>query len=95
MADANPSPGQAESPWVFPSDFPVKIMGRNVEGFADAVAQVVLRHAPDFQPATMELRVSSGRNYLSCTCTVRAVSREQLDALYRELTAHPLVRVVL
>jgi len=95
MAQAGPTPQPGESPWVFPSDFPLKIMGRNVDGFADAVAQVVLRHAPDFQPATMELRVSSGRNYLSCTCTVRAVSREQLDALYRELTAHPLVRVVL
>lgn len=95
MAQGEPTPQQGESPWVFPSDFPLKIMGRNVDGFADAIAQVVLRHAPDFQPATMELRVSSGRNYLSCTCTVRAVSREQLDALYRELTAHPLVRVVL
>ncbi|WP_018914891.1 YbeD family protein [Thiomonas sp. FB-6] len=95
MAHGEPTPQQGESPWVFPSDFPLKIMGRNVDGFADAVAQVVLRHAPDFQPATMELRASSGRNYLSCTCTVRAVSREQLDALYRELTAHPLVRVVL
>ncbi len=95
MADPQ-APREADSgPWVFPSDFPIKIMGRNVEGFADAVAQVVSHHAPDFQPATMELRVSSGRNYLSCTCTVRAVSREQLDALYRELTAHPLVRVVL
>jgi putative lipoic acid-binding regulatory protein len=95
MAHSPASPRQGDSPWVFPSDFPIKIMGRNVDGFADAIAEVVLRHAPDFHPASMELRVSSGRNYLSCTCTVRAVSREQLDALYRELTAHPLVRVVL
>ncbi len=95
MADSQATRQADASPWVFPSDFPIKIMGRNVEGFADAISQVVLRHAPDFQPATMELRVSTGRNYLSCTCTVRAVSREQLDALYRELTAHPLVRVVL
>ncbi len=95
MADPQATRQADPSLWVFPSDFPIKIMGRNVEGFADAMAQVVLRHAPDFQPATMELRVSTGRNYLSCTCTVRAVSREQLDALYRELTAHPLVRVVL
>ena len=79
----------------YPSDFPIKIMGANVDGFADAIAAVVRQHAPDFDPALMELRPSSGRNYLSCTCTVRAASRAQLDALYRALTAHPMVKVVL
>ena len=79
----------------FPCDFPLKIMGRNVDGFADAVLDVVRRHAPDFDGATLELRASRAGNYLSCTCTVRATSREQLDALYRELTSHPLVKVVL
>ncbi len=79
----------------FPCDFPLKIMGRNVDGFADAVLAVVLRHAPDFDAATLEMRASRAGNYLSCTCTVRATSRAQLDALYRELTSHPLVKVVL
>ncbi len=94
MSRATPQQ-RTDGPWVFPCDFPIKIMGRNVEGFADAVAAVVLRHAPDFDPAGIELRVSSSRNYLSCTCTVRASSREQLDELYRELTSHPMVQVVL
>ena len=79
----------------YPSDFPIKIMGRNADGFADAVIAVVLQHAPDFNPASVELRPSSGRNYLSCTCTIRATSRAQLDALYRALTSHPMVAVVL
>jgi len=79
----------------FPSDFPIKIMGARSDGFAQAIVEVVLRHAPDFDPATVEMRASSGGNYLSLTCTVRATSREQLDALYRELTSHPLVKVVL
>lgn len=79
----------------FPTDFPVKIMGAAVEGFAQAVLAVVLRHAPDFDAASMEMRASKAGNYLSVTCTVRAVSQQQLDALYRELTAHPLVKVVL
>ena len=79
----------------YPSDFPIKIMGANVEGFANAIAEVVLLHAPDFDVAQMELRPSSGRNYLSCTCTIRATSRAQLDALYQALTAHPMVKVVL
>jgi putative lipoic acid-binding regulatory protein len=79
----------------FPCDFPLKIMGAAEEGFAQAVAAVVVRHAWDFDPATMEMRPSKAGNYLSLTCTVRAVSQAQLDALYRELTAHPMVKVVL
>ncbi len=79
----------------FPCDFPLKIMGAATDGFAQAVCAVVVRHAPDFDAATMETRASSGGNYLSLTCTVRATSKAQLDALYRELTAHPLVKVVL
>ncbi len=70
-------------------------MGPRQDGFAQAVLEVVLRHAPDFDAAAMEMRSSGKGNYLSLTCTVRAVSREQLDALYRELTAHPLVKIVL
>ena len=79
----------------FPCDFPLKIMGARVDDFAQTVAQVVSRHAPEFDAATMEMRLSAKGNYLSLTCTVRATSQAQLDALYRELTAHPLVKVVL
>jgi hypothetical protein len=79
----------------FPCDFPLKIMGAADEGFAASIAAVVVGHAPDFDAATMEMRPSKAGNYLSLTCTVRAVSQQQLDALYRELTAHPMVRVVL
>ncbi len=79
----------------FPCDFPIKVMGQRQDGFAQAVLETVLRHAPDFDAAGVEMRPSAKGNYLSLTCTIRAVSREQLDALYRELTAHPLVKVVL
>jgi len=79
----------------FPCDFPIKVMGQRQDGFAQAVLETVLRHAPDFDAAAMEMRPSTKGNYLSLTCTFRAVSREQLDALYRELSAHPLVKVVL
>lgn len=90
------TPSAADSSAItYPCDFPIKIMGRNADGFADAIAAVVLQHAPDFDPALMELRPSGARNYLSCTCTIRAISRAQLDGLYRALTAHPLVKVVL
>ena len=84
-----------ESPLKFPCDFPIKVMGQRQDGFAQAVLDVVLRHAPDFDAASMEMRPSAKGNYISLTCTIRAQSREQLDALYRELTAHPLVKIVL
>ncbi|MCX7156386.1 MAG: DUF493 family protein [Rhodocyclales bacterium] len=79
----------------FPCDFPLKIMGANDAGFAQTIAAVVVKHAPDFDTASMEMRPSKAGNYLSLTCTVRAVSQQQLDSLYRELTAHPMVKVVL
>jgi uncharacterized protein len=79
----------------FPCEFPIKIMGLTQKGFAQAVIEVVARHAPDFDPATMEMRPSREGKYLSLTCTIRAVSREQLDALYRDLCDHPMVTMVL
>ncbi len=79
----------------FPTDFPIKIMGRRDDAFAQTVVAIVLEHAPDFDPATLEMRSSKDGNYLSLTATVHAVSREQLDALYRALTSHPMVKIVL
>jgi putative lipoic acid-binding regulatory protein len=79
----------------FPCDFPLKIMGATREGFAQAIVGIVRRHAPDFDAARVEMRPSKAGNYLSVTCVIRATSRPQLDALYRELTAHPWVKIVL
>ena len=79
----------------FPCAFPLKIVGRKVHGFAQQVMEIVLRHAPDFDASTMEMRPSRQGTYLSLTVTINAVSREQLDALYRELCDHPSVVMVL
>ena len=79
----------------FPCAFPIKIMGLASDALAQTVLEVVVRHAPDFDGATMEMRASSGGKYVSVTCTVNARSKPQLDALYRELSGHPLVKVVL
>ena len=86
---------QTETLLEFPCDFPLKIMGKADDNLAQAVLTIVTRHAPGFDGASMEMRASSGGNYVSLTCTVVATSKPQLDALYMELTAHPLVKVVL
>jgi len=79
----------------FPTDFPIKIMGERRDDFAQAMVDLVLRHAPDFRPETVEMRASRNGNYLSLTVVVRATSKAQLDALYREITAHPWVKMAL
>ncbi|MFN3415007.1 MAG: DUF493 family protein [Caldimonas sp.] len=79
----------------YPSAFPIKVMGPNVDGFAAAIVEVALQFDPGFDPATVEMRPSRSANYLGLTLTVTATSREQLDGLYRALTSHPMVKVVL
>lgn len=79
----------------YPCRFPIKVMGANVDGFAQAIAELALRFDPGFDAASIEMRASKGANYLGLTITVTATSREQLDELYRALTAHPMVKVVL
>jgi putative lipoic acid-binding regulatory protein len=79
----------------YPSDFPIKVFGDAKPGFTEAIAIVVKKHAPDFDAASIETRSSTGAKYTSITCTVRVVSREQLDNLYRDLTSHPMVKMVL
>ena len=79
----------------FPCAFPIKIMGEAREGFADAMLEIVLRHAPDFAAESVEMKASSGGKYVSLTCTITAVSQAQLDALYREISSHPMVAMAL
>jgi hypothetical protein len=79
----------------FPCDFPIKVMGKRQSAFAQTMVDIVKRHAPDFDPASLEMRTSREATYLSLTLTIRATSREQLDALYRELCDHPMVTMVL
>ena len=79
----------------YPCDFPIKIMGAMQEHFAQTMVEVVTVHDPDFHAGKMEMRPSAKGNYLSLTVTVRATSREQLDNLYRALSSHPMVKVVL
>jgi putative lipoic acid-binding regulatory protein len=79
----------------YPSAFPIKVMGLNVDGFADAMLQLADRFDPSFDPASVELRPSKGNKYLGVTLNITATSREQLDELYRTLSTHPMVKVVL
>jgi putative lipoic acid-binding regulatory protein len=90
-----PTTSPSESLIEYPSQFPIKVMGANVDGFVHAVTSIAKQFDPTFDASTIELRDSKAGNYLGVTITVTATSREQLDELYRTLSTHPMVKVVL
>jgi uncharacterized protein len=92
---SQPPDPDADSLLTFPCVFPMKVMGRREDGFAQTVAEIVQRHAADFHPETIEMRSSKNGRYLSLTVTINAKSREQLDRLYSELSKHPMIMMVL
>jgi uncharacterized protein len=94
----------------FPTAFPIKAMGRMASGdgdgdgagnrngqsnFAQIVIDIVLKHAPDLDSKLVEMRPSKNGNFLSVTATINATSKKQIDDIYRELSAHPLVLMAL
>jgi putative lipoic acid-binding regulatory protein len=79
----------------YPSVFPIKVMGVNEPGFEQAMVAIALQFDPAYDRATLQVRPSRGGKYLGLTLNVTATSREQLDALYRSLSSHAQVKVVL
>jgi uncharacterized protein len=79
----------------YPCSFPIKVMGAKAEGFVHALTLIARQFDPAFDASTIELRESKAGNYLGVTLTINATSREQLDELYRTLSTHPMVKVVL
>lgn len=95
-ASTTPPPAAAiDSLIEYPCEFPIKVMGARVDGFAESMSEIAKQFDPGFNPATIEMRPSKAGNYLSVTLTIKATSREQLDNIYRTLTSHPMVKVAL
>ena len=93
--DLNRHISQEQSLIEYPCHFPIKVMGAQVEGFCAAIAHVASQFDPGFDASTIEQRPSRSGNYLGLTISVHVTSREQLDELYRTLTSHPMVKIVL
>ena len=79
----------------YPCQFPIKVMGAQLDGYEAAMVHIARSFDPSFDASTIERRPSKAGNYLGLTLTVHVTSREQLDDLYRTLTTHPMVKVVL
>ncbi len=94
MTNPNSLPPES-SPIEYPCDFPIKVMGPHTPGFVESISALAQQFDPRFNAAAIAQRPSSKGNYLGLTITVHATSRAQLDALYRALTSHPMVKYVL
>lgn len=79
----------------FPCDFPIKVMGETHVGFTAEIIKTIQTLIPSFDPSQIEIRGSSGGKYISLTCTVYVTSKPQLDDIYRALSGHHMVKVVL
>ena len=79
----------------YPSQFPIKVMGLKVDGLVHAVTSIARHFDPGFDAGTVQLRDSKAGKYLGITITITATSREQLDELYRTMSTHPMVKIVL
>lgn len=90
MHDANP-----ETLFEFPCEFPVKAFGLAGPELAETVLAIVHRHAPEVGPGDLSLRPSGKGRYEAVTVTITARSKEQLDAIYHDLTASPMILMAL
>jgi putative lipoic acid-binding regulatory protein len=85
----------SSTPQEFPSDFPIKVMGRHDSDLRALTQAIVERHAGPIAESRVKTRTSADGNFLALTYTVNATSREQLDNIYRELTACKAVLMAL
>jgi putative lipoic acid-binding regulatory protein len=85
----------AQARSIFPCAFPIKAIGRSSADFEAVVVAILRRHVVDFDEGGVVSRYSENGNYLSVTATFIAESREQLDAVYQELSSHQQVLMVL
>ncbi|EIJ41145.1 hypothetical protein BegalDRAFT_0223 [Beggiatoa alba B18LD] len=90
------TPDENDELFNFPCEFPIKVMGFAELGFDALVIEIVQRHCQhELHKEAISLRTSSGGKYMAVTVTFTAHSREQLDALYQELTGHQKITMVL
>lgn len=79
----------------FPCDFPIKIVGKNTPEFETAVLNIIRKHFSNLSKEALQTRPSGEKNYLAITVTVTAQSQQQLDEVYTQLSAEPLVIMAL
>lgn len=95
MTDRVPSRELREDLWVFPMDYPIKLIGDAGEELRQAVLDILLKHFPEFQQDSIKIQPSRTGKYHSLTAQLRFDELEQVHALYADLAACPLIKTAL
>jgi putative lipoic acid-binding regulatory protein len=95
MTDRKLTDIQNEALWEFPMDYPVKVLGESQYPLAQIVADILLRHVPDFDPATISMKPSSGGKYVSVTATVYVTHKDQINGMYADFASAQEIKLVL
>jgi hypothetical protein len=86
---------ETESLLTFPCDFPIKAMGKTVDDLDLLVVGIVRKHVPDLLEGAVTTRMSKKDRFMSVTVTIQAENQQQIDNIYRELSAHEKVLIAL
>lgn len=95
MLDRTPSRALREDLWVFPMDYPIKLIGEAGDDLHHAVVDILLKHFPEFKKETLTVQPSRTGKYHSITANLRFDELEQVHALYADLAACPLIKTAL
>jgi uncharacterized protein len=79
----------------FPTDYPIKVVGRPSAEFRARIHAVVLKHVPNVETDRISERLSENGNFLSISYMIVAESREQVEALAKDLVAAEGVLMVI
>jgi uncharacterized protein len=95
MLDRTPSRELQEHLWVFPMDYPIKLIGNAGEELRGAVVEILVKHFPEFDEKTLVVQPSRTGKYHSITAQLRFDELEQVHALYADLAACEHIRTAL
>ena len=79
----------------FPCDYPIKVFGRSGQGLLESITAIFKKHIPELTDNAFHSKNSAQGKYFSITVLIQATSKNQVDDLYQELTAHPGILMVL
>ena len=84
-----------ESVIEFPCEFPIKMMGRDTPEFRTTARGLIEHHVGPVADESIKTNLSGKGNFVSITVTVTAISQQQLDDIYRDVSGHDDVLMAL
>lgn len=95
MLDRTPSRELREDLWVFPMDYPIKLIGLAGNDLKQSVIDILVKHFPEFDTESLSIQPSRTGKYHSISAQLRFEELEQVHAIYADLAACPLIKTAL